>query len=1122
MIVLVDDAEPITLGETEAAPTVGIIDYSRRVTDDFGVTTVVQRGFSRRMSVRLALPTDAADGVQRSLATLRATAAQWVADDRFAWLSPMGYYKDFEVDLAVPPLSFCTLSVEGLAETDSVPDAGEDPAPDGAESTFRMLRPLAVTDALLATSTVPEDDEPAWSAGTTYPLGVRVIRAGTHRIYESLIAGNIGHTPESSPTYWLDVGPTNRWAMFDEALGTATGAATGPMVVTFSVAGIGALALLDATCDSVRVEVIHASATVYDQTRAADGGSLKFLDLPVVDGTVRVTIAGDGAISVGTLLIGDIVGLGLTEASPTAGITDFSRKQVDDFGEVTIVQRGWAKRMTAKALIDTEALDIVADRIAAVRARPVLWIGDGDIDSLTIFGFFRDFSIEVGETVSKLSLSIEGLSKATPLAPLIDLSGLNLRIDEVEADLARTVSNGYLDRGEKPKTYLDHAALQSTISSLNDRYIALLGPSDIASFHDDANAKFAALTDNLAALVPDWTDDTQDTPIIAAAYRSWWVDAYEAAAIFQSSMAGRIITTPPNQFANSAFRFGSSQWGKPWAGEVGNGVLTWADGKLLLSSPAPAPGADAGFCSVSAYDGGSMLGGWHLFQVRPGQRIAVRARGSISRANAHFFGVFRFYDNTSSAPIVDLLGTAFAGYSRDLWQDSQEAAYYVDVPAGAKWLWIEFYGNSVSSGDSVEISLESMLFAYIDPAQTIPPVWNEGPTGAYRADVTGENTALDTQYVGGVAVSTVLSNIDAALYDAANAQATADGKVDTFYQPSPPAGSLGDLWFDTDDGNKLYRHDGSGWAVSQDAAIGAAITAAAGAQATADGKVTTFIGASAPTPTGIGDLWSNSTTHVLYRWSGSAWQEVAKLGADGVSALTITTQPGAVTVPCTANGTPKGAIPGFSIAVSQGSTDATASAGYGAPVSSGLTGTIAVSSAGVVSGITGMSADSGYVEVAIDYNGAIGKARVSYTKVNEAPAYARNMDNTITVPGSGYGEVARTALLCGPNGTIRSDYNINGTVTGGGSAGMDGYQEVSLNGTTWSAVSTISGASWSNMHDSNQPPGEVPGAYGTTSFTGSAIGLSAQQTIYVRLMAQKNGAGGLSGMTGSLDTQWSG
>lgn len=569
-----------------------------------------------------------------------------------------------------------------------------------------------------------------------------------------------------------------------------------------------------------------------------------------------------------------------------------------------------------------------------------------------------------------------------------------------------------------------------------------------------------------------------------------------------------------NQFANSAFRFGVSQWGKPWSGEAGNGVLTWSDGKLLLSSPAPDPGADAGFCSVSAYDGGSLLGGWHLFQVRPGQRIAVRARGSVSRTNAHFSGVFRFYDNPTSTPIAEAVGTAFPGYSRDLSSDMQEAAYYVDVPAGAKWLWIEFYGNSISSGDSVTISLESMLFAYIDPAQMIPPVWNEGPTGAYRADVTGENTALDTQYVGGVAVSTVLSNINAALYDAANAQATADGKVDTFYQPSPPAGSLGDLWFDTDDGNKLYRHDGTSWAVSQDAAIGAAITAAAGAQATADGKVTTFIGASAPSPEGVGDLWSNTTTQVLYRWSGSDWEEVAKLGADGINALNISCAPGAITVACTANGTPKAAIPGFQIAVTQGGVDVTASVSYGAVYSSGMSGA-AVNSGGAVS-VSGMTADSGYIAVPVSHGGASGTARVEYSKSRDGAAYTSDEDVTITTPGTSYGEVARNVLLAGPNGTLQFAWFVSAIVTGGSSAAMDGYLEFSLDGSSWSTIGGTAGASGSF------PPGEGLDAFGSATASGSSVSLTNKQNIYVRLLMRRTGGGGLGSVSGSLQTQWSG
>ena len=116
--------------------------------------------------------------------------------------------------------------------------------------------------------------------------------------------------------------------------------------------------------------------------------------------------------------------------------------------------------------------------------------------------------------------------------------------------------------------------------------------------------------------------------------------------------------------------------------------------------------------------------------------------------------------------------------------------------------------------------------------------------------------------------------------DLANAaQKTADGKITTYYQTAAPSSGMvtGDLWIDTDDGNKLYRYDGSAWAVVQDKAISDAMTAAGTAQATADGKVVTYAQSTAPSSTGltIGDLWidTDDKNH-MYRWNGSKWAEV--------------------------------------------------------------------------------------------------------------------------------------------------------------------------------------------------------------------------------------------------------
>jgi hypothetical protein len=411
--VVLDDGTSVELGDVETTPTIGITDYSRRETDDYGVTTVVKRGFSRFMSVKLGVPFDSVDAVQRELAALRATPARWVADDRFASLDLRGYYKDFSLDLSAPPLSYCTLTVDALAETDAIADDGSDPATDGQASTLRLVQPFDVTDAVLVASNVPETDYPEWAVGVSYAKGARVIKAATHLVYESAADANAGADPAGATGAWFEVGATNRWAMFDQALGSAT-VRDGSVQVRLAPTGpVTALALLDVVGATVAVHVDG-----YDRTLPVTAGAIVFDDLPGSTSAVTVTVTGGGQVEVGTLLMGRMVGLGTTEASPTASITDYSVKTTDDFGEVTIVPRAWAKGMSAKALIRTTAIDVVANRIASVRAKPCLWIGGAGIDALTIYGFFKDFSIAVDDSTSKLSLTIEGLSQAAKITPL--------------------------------------------------------------------------------------------------------------------------------------------------------------------------------------------------------------------------------------------------------------------------------------------------------------------------------------------------------------------------------------------------------------------------------------------------------------------------------------------------------------------------------------------------------------------------------------------------------------------------------------------------------------------------------------------------------------------------------
>ncbi len=142
----------------------------------------------------------------------------------------------------------------------------------------------------------------------------------------------------------------------------------------------------------------------------------------------------------------------------------------------------------------------------------------------------------------------------------------------------------------------------------------------------------------------------------------------------------------------------------------------------------------------------------------------------------------------------------------------------------------------------------------------------------------------------------------------ATAQATADSKIKTFYQTSPPtATGVGDIWFDTDDGNKQYFWNGTAWVSVQDlgiaaaeagaaaavAASAAATAAATAAQTTADGKNKIYRQATAPTGTlAVGDLWFNTAEdNKPNRWNGTAWEAYGfgNLAIGNLDAQKITT-----------------------------------------------------------------------------------------------------------------------------------------------------------------------------------------------------------------------------------------
>lgn len=295
---------------------------------------------------------------------------------------------------------------------------------------MRIIRPTKITSAMLTACNVPETEYAAWAGGVTYASGARVIY--NHVIYESLAASNLNYTPSSYPTKWLSLGATNQWKMFDAVVGSRTVNAGS---VTFTVAPgvIDSIAFLDLVASEINVVmtdpvegvvysetidlvdesvVIDAYTYFFEPVIAKDATVLLGLP-PYQNASISVEIVNIGFnAEVGTVAFGTQKSLGLTQYSPAIGITDYSKKEVDSFGNYYILQRAFSKKMSCDLVVPNESVDDIAKLLAGYRTTMLIWVGvDEGYSSLIIYGFYKSFQVVIEyPDYSNCSLEVEGLT----------------------------------------------------------------------------------------------------------------------------------------------------------------------------------------------------------------------------------------------------------------------------------------------------------------------------------------------------------------------------------------------------------------------------------------------------------------------------------------------------------------------------------------------------------------------------------------------------------------------------------------------------------------------------------------------------------------------------------------
>lgn len=104
------------IGNTQEGASAGIRDYSSKAVNEYGITQLKKKAFSKRMDVNLFVNNTELNFVRRILQDIRATPVVWIGTpySEYAALNIYGYYKDFNLEIPYPSFSFCRLEIEGM------------------------------------------------------------------------------------------------------------------------------------------------------------------------------------------------------------------------------------------------------------------------------------------------------------------------------------------------------------------------------------------------------------------------------------------------------------------------------------------------------------------------------------------------------------------------------------------------------------------------------------------------------------------------------------------------------------------------------------------------------------------------------------------------------------------------------------------------------------------------------------------------------------------------------------------------------------------------------------------------------------------------------------------------
>lgn len=258
---------------------------------------------------------------------------------------------------------------------------------------------VVITDAMLTSTTVAEDDAAEWNSGTTYAVDALVISTTTHRIYRSLRAANTNHDPTvllnttGEEPWWLDMGPTNAWKIFDGERSSATEASGTMTYVVKPGQFVNSLIIFGLDGEQIDVTGTADGEDVYDFESSLESSApddyyehcfgpfkpqrdLVLADLPpYLDLELTITITGSGTVKCGWMGLGMLTELGDTRRGAKTKPKTYAYIRTNEYGETEIRRRRSSKDVSMSAWVKLENADAVAELLQDVQDVVCAWLG---------------------------------------------------------------------------------------------------------------------------------------------------------------------------------------------------------------------------------------------------------------------------------------------------------------------------------------------------------------------------------------------------------------------------------------------------------------------------------------------------------------------------------------------------------------------------------------------------------------------------------------------------------------------------------------------------------------------------------------------------------------------------